>query len=142
MQNLIIACVGLAIAIAGVFYLARLLYLKKYGVPAKAEVVNVKEVLKRKGGLFGYLIVVTKKTLSHYTHTLKYELDGRSYEADDRADYTQPMKIGSTHIILCDPKNPESFKFEADVQKHITIAAALVAMALLFAGRFFYAYIK
>ncbi len=32
MYNLILACVGLAIAIAGGAYLCRLLYLKKYGV--------------------------------------------------------------------------------------------------------------
>ena len=32
MYNLILACVGLAIAIAGGVYLCRLLYLKKYGV--------------------------------------------------------------------------------------------------------------
>ena len=142
MYYLILACIGMIIAIAGGVYLMRLLYLKKFGVPAKAEVTDVKEVLRRKGGLFGHLIVITGKTLSHYTHTLKYDINGRSYEADDSEGYTQPMKIGSTHIILCDPKDPERFKFEADVQKHIAIAAALVAMALLFAGRFFYEYIK
>ena len=42
MYYLILACVGLAIAIAGVFYLARLLYLKKYGVPGNEEVLYVK----------------------------------------------------------------------------------------------------
>ena len=142
MYYLILACIGMIIAIAGGVYLMRLLYLKNFGVPAKAEVTDVKEVLRRKGGLFGHLLVITGKTLSHYTHTLKYDINGRSYEADDSEGYTQPLKAGSTHLILCDPKDPKRFRFEADVSRNVTIAAALVVVALIFAGRFFYEYIK
>ena len=131
MQNLILACVGFAIAIAGGVYLARLLYLKKYGITAKAEVTGAREAPPRKGRPSGA-----------YIHTMRYTVSGKSYEEDDKAGYSEPMKEGSTHIILCDPKDPKRFKFEADVHKHIMIAAALVAMSLLFAWRFFYGYIK
>ena len=142
MQNLILACIGLAIAIAGGVYLARLLYLKKFGVAVKAEVLDVEEVLKRRGiAMFGSIMKVAKR-VSHYTHTMRYDFSGKTYKVKDKAGYTEPMKVGSTHIILCDPKNPDRFKFEDDVQKHITIAAALSAMALVFAGRFLYEYIK
>ncbi|MBO7473186.1 MAG: hypothetical protein J6U00_04165 [Ruminococcus sp.] len=142
MQNLILACVGLAIAIAGGVYLARLLYFKKFGVAVKAEVLDAEEVLKRRGvAMFGSIMRVAKR-VSHYTHTMRYDFGGKIYKVKDKAGYTEPMKVGSTRIILCDPKKPESFKLEDDVQRHITITAALAVMALFFAGRFFYEYIK
>lgn len=141
MRDIIFACAGFIIAIGGGVYLARLLYYKKFGVAAKAEVLDANEVLKRKGAILGSVIFVGKR-VDHYMHTMRYDFDGRTYEEQDRAGYTQPLKIGSTHIILCDPKNPKKFKFEEDVAKHITIAAALVAVAVLFAGRFFYEYMK
>ena len=140
MYYLILACVGVGIAIAGSIYLASLLYYKRSGVIAKAEVIDVAEVKKRVG-VFSYIVWVGRR-VNHYTHTLRYEVGGKKYEEKDRAAYSQPLKSGSTHLILCDPKKPERFKFEADVQKHITITAALVAMALLFAGRFLYEYMK
>ena len=142
MQNLIIACAGFVVAVAGGIYLAQLLYYKKFGVITKAEVTDVKEVLKRRGiAMFGSIMKVAKR-VSHYTHTMKYDFGGKTYEVQDKAGYTQPFAVGSTQLILCDPKKPEKFKFEADVLKHITIAAALVAMSLLFAGRFLYEYMK
>lgn len=131
MQNLILACVGFAIAIAGGVYLCRLLYLKKYGVTAKAEVIGVREAPERKG-----------KPAGAYIHTMRYTVSGKNYEEDDKAGYSKPMKEGSTHIILCDPKDHKRFKFEKDLQSHITIAAAFSAMALVFAARFLYAYMK
>ena len=136
MRDIILACVGGIIALAGGAYLARLLYYKKFGVIAKAEVVDSKSVLRYRGiGLIGRLMRVAKR-VSHYTHIMKYELGGKTYEAEDKAGYTQPLKIGSTHLILCDPKDPKKFKFEADVSRHITITAALVVMALIFMARF------
>ena len=134
MRDIILACVGGIIALAGGVYLARLLYYKKFGVIAKAEVTDAAAVAKR-AGVFSY-IIVTAKRVSHYTHTLRYEVNGKVYEEKDNAAYTQPLKIGSTHLILCDPKDPKKFKFEADVSRHITITAALVVMAVIFALRF------
>ena len=46
MREIILACVGGIIALAGGVYLARLLYYKKFGVIAKAEVVDSKSVLR------------------------------------------------------------------------------------------------
>jgi hypothetical protein len=136
MRDIILACVGGIIALAGGVYLARLLYYKKFGVIAKAEVVDSKSVLRYRGiGLIGRLMRVAKR-VSHYTHIMKYERDGKTYEAEAKAGYAQPLKLGSTHLILCDPKDPKKFKFEADVSRHITITAALVVMALIFMARF------
>lgn len=131
MQNLILACVGFAIAIAGGVYLARLLYLKKYGIIAKAEVTGAREAPPRKGRPSGA-----------YIHTMRYTVSGKSYEEDDKAGYSEPMKEGSTHIILCDPKDPKRFKFENDLKSHIAIAAVFACMGLLFAVRFLGAYMK
>ena len=131
MQNLILACVGFAIAIAGLIYLAKLLYLKKFGVAAKAEILRVREAPARRG-----------KPTGAYIHTMRYTVSGKTYEEDDKAGYSKPLKEGSTHIILCAPKDPRHFKFENDLQSHITIAAIFSAMGLLFAVRFLCAYIK
>ena len=68
MGNLILACVGLAIAIAGGVYLCRLLYLKKYGVTTKAEVLGVREAPQRKG-----------KSAGAYIHTMRYTVSGKTY---------------------------------------------------------------
>lgn len=131
MYNLILACLGIALAAAGGIYLAKLMYLKKCGVIAKAEVLSAKETITKKG-----------KSTNSYVHTLQYTVNGRTYNEDDKAGYSQPLKEGSTHLILCDPRDPKRFKFEADVQKHITIAAVFAAMGLVFAARFLYSYIK
>ena len=141
MGYIILACFGIVTAIAGGIYLARLLYYKKFGVTAKAEVVDAKEITRRKGFLLDNVIKVGRHA-DCYTHTMKYDVGGRTYEVQDKAGYSQPLKVGSTHLILCDPKDPKKFKFEEDVTKHVTIAAALVAMAVVFAGRFIYAYMK
>lgn len=131
MYNLILACVGLAIAIAGGVYLCRLLYLKKYGVATKAEVIGVREAPPRKG-----------KPSGAYIHTMRYSVSGKAFEEQDKAGYSEPLKVGSTHLIMCDPKDPRTFKFEADIDSHIKIAAALVAAGIVFAGRFLYTYMK
>lgn len=131
MQNLILACVGFAIAIAGLIYLARLLYLKKFGVAAKAEILRVRESPARRG-----------KPSGAYIHTVRYTVNGKTYEEQDRAGYSEPLKVGSTHLLMCDPNDAKRFKFEADLDSHIKVAAALIAAGVIFAGRFMYAYIK
>lgn len=141
MRDIILACIGIVIAAAGSVYLARLLYYKKFGVTVKAEVVDVKEVVKRKGIVLESVAFKSSRA-DNYVHTLRYDIGGKTCEVQDKAGYTQPLKVGSTHLILCDPKDFKKFKFEEDVQKHITVAAALVAMAVVFAGRFIYAYMK
>lgn len=141
MRDIILACIGIVIAAAGSVYLARLLYYKKFGVTVKAEVVDAKEVVKRKGIVLESVAFKSSRA-DNYVHVLRYDINGKTYETEDKAGYTQPLKVGSTHLILCDPKDPKKFKFEEDVQKHITVAASLVAMAVIFAGRFIYAYMK
>ena len=131
MGNLILAILGAAIAIAGGAYLARLMYLKKRGVLVKAEVTDVKEDTRKKG-----------RQINGYIHTMKYEIGGKTYEEQDKAGYTQALKVGSTHLLMCDPKDPKTFKFEADINSHIKVAAALIAAGIVFAGRFLYTYMK
>ena len=141
MGNLILACFGAAVALGGAAFLARLLYYRKFGITAKAEVADVTEIKKRKGFLLENIIFVGRHADS-YAHTLRYDVGGKTYEEQDKAGYTQPMKKGSTHLILCDPKSPKKFRFETDVDRGIKITAALVAMGVVFAARFLYAYIK
>ena len=130
MYNLILACVGIALAIAGGIYLLRLTYLKKFGVVAKAEVMEIRERTRK------------NKPSGAYIHKLRYTVEGRTYEQEDSAGYSKPLKQGSTEIILCDPKNPQKFKYEADLKSHMTIASVFIGMALVFAGRFLYTYMK
>lgn len=131
MGNLILIFVGIAIAIAGAVYLMKLMFFKKFGVIVKAEVLDAKAVTNRKG-----------RQASSYVHTLRYVLNGKTYEEQDKAGYSEPFKVGSTQLLLCDPKDAKKFKFEADIDSHIKVAAALVAAGVVFAGRFLYSYIK
>lgn len=131
MGNLILAIAGIAIAVEGFAYLAYLMYFKKKGVLVKAEVTDVQAKPTKKG-----------RPVNGYVHTMKYEANGKSYEEQDKADYSEPLKVGSTHLLLCDPKDPKIFKFEADIDSHIKVAAALIAAGVIFAGRFMYTYMK
>ena len=131
MGNLILAILGATIAVIGVAYLAHLMYFKKKGVLVKAEVTDVKEDTRKKG-----------RQINGYIHTMKYEIGGKTYEEQDKAGYTQALKVGSTHLLMCAPKDPKTFKFEVDINSHIKVAAALVAAGIVFAGRFLYAYMK
>ena len=141
MEELILAMVGLAIAAAGGIYLSRLTYYKNKGVQAEATVIDSKETKKRTGIYLGNISITFKVTTS-FVHTLKYFVDGIWHEEPDNAGYTQVMENGTKRNILCDPKNPKKFRYEDEVQRNIRITGALIAMALIFAGRFLYSYLK
>lgn len=141
MKYIILAVIGLIIAIAGGIYLAQLLYYKKNGVMIKAEVVKISEIKKRTilwmiGSIFAGMFKYGKKTDS-YAHTMRYELNGKTYEEKDREGYNQPFDVGSVHYILCDPKKPSRFKFETGINSSIKLVSVLVALGILFAVRFF-----
>ena len=141
MNYIILALIGLIIAVAGGIYLAKLLYYKKFGVMTEAEVVKISEIIKRTiiwmlGSIFAGLFKYGKKTDS-YAHTMRYEFKGKTYEKEDVEGYAQSLKTGSVHTILCDPKNPEKFRFAAAVEGSIRLVAALVAIGIVFAVRFF-----
>lgn len=118
MKELIWGIIGLIIAAAGAVYLIKQLRLKRSGRVVLAEVINVTE--KKKGT---------------YVHTLRFELDGRTIEEDDRTGYSQPFSVGETKLIVLDPEKPEVFEFEDDLKKNITMAGALIVAALIFSIR-------
>lgn len=141
MKYIILAVIGLIIAIAGGIYLVQLLYYKKHGVMTKAEVVKISEIKKRTilwmlGSIFAGLFKYGKKTDS-YAHTMRYEFDGKIYEEKDRAGYNQPFDVGSVQNILCDPKKPSRFKFVTDIDSNIKLTAVLAVFGIVFAVRFF-----
>jgi len=141
MDDLILACVGAVIAAAGGIYMAGLMYFRNKGVRTEAEVVSSEEVKKRTGIYLGN-IAITFKVATAYVHTLKYMVDGRWYEAPDKAGYTNRMENGTKRSILCDPKDMKKIRYEDDVERNIRITGALIAVALVFAGRFLYSYLK
>ena len=118
MKDIIWGVIGLIIASVGAVYKMKQLRLKKHGRVILAEVVKV-----------------TEKKKNTYVHTMRFELDGKTIEEDDRTGYSQPFKEGETKLIVLDPEKPEIFEFEEDVKRNITMAAALVAVALVFSIR-------
>ncbi len=118
MKDIIWGIIGLIIAAVGALYMMKQLRLKKHGRVILAEVVKV-----------------TEKKKNTYVHTLRFELDGKTIEQDDRTGYSQPFKEGETKLIVLDPEKPEIFEFEEDVKRNVTMAAALVAVALVFSIR-------
>lgn len=136
MKFTVYAIIGVIIAVCGAVYLTNLLLLKKRGITALAAVTAVNETKHRSLMFFGFSIKSTRKTDS-YVHTLRYTIGEKEYECRDRAGFTQPLKVGSTHLIVCDPKYPDRFEYEEQLNKNITITVALVAMAVVFAVRWF-----
>lgn len=118
MKELIWGIIGLLIAAAGAVYLIKQLRLKRSGRVILAEIIDVTE--KKKGT---------------FVHTLRFELDGRTIEEDDRTGYSQPLSVGETKLIVLDPEKPEVFEFEDDLKKNITMAGMLIAAALIFSIR-------
>ena len=139
MEDLILAIAGLVIAAAGSIYMARLMYYRNKGIQAEATVVGSKEVKKRTGLYLGN-ISITFKVTTAYAHTLKYLIEGSWHEAADKAGYTNPMENGTKRNILCDPKDLKKFRYEDEVQRSIPVTGALIAMAVIFAGRFLYSF--
>ena len=118
MKDLIWGIIGLVIAAFGTVYLIKQARLRKHGRVILAEVLSAVE--KKKGV---------------YVHKLRFELDGKTIEQDDRTGYSQPLKEGETKLIVLDPKKPEVFEYEDELKKNIIMAAVLVAVALMFSIR-------
>ncbi|MCR4862584.1 MAG: hypothetical protein K5884_08230 [Ruminococcus sp.] len=121
MHNLIWGSVGLIIMAVTLVNLKGLLYLKKHGITALGEVIEVREIVRGK-----------TKQVTGYIHRLRYEVDGKNVEADDRTGYNQPFKVGSKQLIVYDPKKPEKFEYEEALKKNINLFAVMLAVTVGF----------
>lgn len=129
MKYIILAVIGLAIMLVSIVILLRNLGLKLNGVETEAEVVAVAEdTRKERGGM---------RTVSGYIHTLRYEVKGRTIEANDRTGYVQPFAKGSAHTIIYSKARPEVFDYAEQIRKNIMLFGGLAAMGAIFAVRFF-----
>ena len=99
----------------------RLLKLKKHGVTVLGEVIEVGEITSGR-----------KKQVTGYTHKMRYEIDGKKVEADDRAGYTQPFAVGSKQLIVVDPEKPERFEYEDGLKKNITLFTVMMCVTIVF----------
>ena len=125
MANLIWGIIGLVIALIAAVFLVRLIILNKRGIVVLAEVIAVKE--KKHKTRFK-----TERKTDSYIHTMRYKIGEKMLEADDRAEYIQPFEVGSTHLIVCNPKNPEKFEYESDIKRNIALFAIMAAVAVVF----------
>lgn len=114
MKDLIWGIIGIVIALFGAVYLIKLMLLKKSGVETVAEVIAVRE--KKKGA---------------YVHTLRFG----EWEKDDTSGFSQPFNVGDMKEIVYNPKKPSQFEYKEELKKNIIIAAALIAMALVFSAK-------
>lgn len=130
MANLIWGIIGLAIALVAAVFLVRLMILSKRGIVVLAEVIAVKE--KQHTVRSSKTRFKTERKTDSYIHTMRYKIGENIIEADDRAEYIQPFEIGSTYLIVCDPKNPENFEYESDIKRNITLFAIMAAVAVVF----------
>lgn len=100
--------------------MSKLIFLKKKGRLVLSEVVSVSEKKDRKGRVTAYI------------HKLRFEIDGKVYEKNDRAGFNQPFKVGEKQLIYVNPTKTESFEYENEVKKNIVITGAMIVIALLF----------
>ena len=120
MKDIIWSIIGIIIAICGAVYMSKLIFLKKKGRLVLSEVVSVSEKKDRKGRVTAYI------------HKLRFEIDGKVYEKNDRAGFNQPFKVGEKQLIYVNPTKTESFEYENEVKKNIVITGAMIVIALLF----------
>ena len=130
MANLIWGIIGLGIALIAAVFLVRLVILNKRGIVVLAGVIAVKE--KQHTVRSSKTRFKTERKTDSYIHTMRYKIGEDLMEADDRAEYIQPFEIGSTHLIICDPKNPEKFEYESDIKRNIMLFAVIAAVSVLF----------
>lgn len=130
MANLIWGIIGLGIALTAAVFLVRLVILNKRGIVVLAEVIAVKE--KKHTVRSSKTRFKTEKKTDSYIHTMRYKIGEKMLEVDDRAEYIQPFEVGSTHLIVCNPKNPEKFEYESDIKRNIALFAIMAAVAVLF----------
>lgn len=121
MKNLIWGAIGLIIMAVAAINLKNMLRLKKRGVTVLAEVIDVAEITRGKN-----------KQVDGYTHTMRFEFDGKTVEAADRTGYNTAFKIGSKQLIVCDPEDPEKFEYEDALKKNITLFAVMLAVTIVF----------
>lgn len=131
MQSLIWGVIGIVIMVVSLICLIRLLKLKKHGVTVLGEVIEVGEITSGR-----------KKQVTGYTHKMRYEIDGKKVEADDKAGYTQPFAAGSKQLIVVDPEKPERFEYEDSLKKNIVLFWVMIGVTAVFSARFIYAFIK
>ena len=131
MKEIIWSAVGIVIMIASLVNLIGLLRLKKRGITVLAEVLEVREIVRGR-----------KKRIEGYTHRMRYEVDGKPFEADDRAGYNQPFKVGSKQLIVYNPKQPEKFEYEDSLKKNIVLFWVMIGVTAVFSARFIYAFMK
>lgn len=130
MTNLIWGIIGLAIALIAVVFLIKLVILNKRGIVVLAEVIAVKE--KQHAVRSSKTRFKTERKTDSYIHTMRYKIGEETFEVDDTAEYVQPFEVGSTHLIVCNPGNPEKFEYESDIKRNITLYAIMAAVAILF----------
>lgn len=130
MANLIWGIIGLGIALIAAVFLIKLIILNKRGIVVLAEVIAVKE--KKHTVRSSKTRFKTERKTDSYIHTMRYKIGENILEADDRAEYIQPFEVGSTHLIVCNPKNPEKFEYESDIKRNITLFAIMAGVAILF----------
>lgn len=121
MERYIVASVGAVIAAAAVIYLVKLLFMWFTGIKTTGEIIAVREP---KQGTF--------------VHTLRYSVDGRTIESDDKTGYTQAFSVGDRLEIVCRRKSPESFEYTSALKKNIIISAVLIVMSVLIVIRFMF----
>lgn len=128
MKDIIWSIIGIIIAVCGIVYISNLIYLKKKGKLVLAEVVSVTEKKDRKGRITAYI------------HKLRFEIDGKVYEKDDRSGFSQPFKVGEKQLIYVNPTKTESFEYENEVKKNIVITGAMIVIALVFSVKWIISY--
>jgi hypothetical protein rflaF_15789 len=136
MINMIWGIIGLVIALIAAVFLIKLVRLNKRGIVVLAEVIAVKD--KKHTVMSTESRFKTAKKTDSYIHTMRYKVGEKTFETDDKAGYVQPFEVGSTHLIVCDPENPEKFEYESDLKRNITLFAVMIGVAVLFSVKWIF----
>lgn len=119
MKDIILGILGAAAAVFGIVLLIRMLSLRKNGIAAVGEIVSAESDNKNR-----------------YYHTLKYTVNGREYEVKDKAGYGNAFEQGAMKTIVCEPDNPESFKYAEELTANLIASVCYILIGIGFVLRF------
>ncbi|MDE5763643.1 MAG: hypothetical protein K2I00_01580 [Ruminococcus sp.] len=121
MERYIVASIGVIIAVAAVIYLVKLIVMRFTGIKTTGEVIAVSE-----------------PNQGTFVHTLRYCVDGRNIESDDKTGYSQAFSVGERIEIIYRRKSPERFEYTSALKKNIIVSAVLIFMSVLLVIRFMF----
>ena len=118
MRETIFSILGIVLCAFGVIFFIMMITLKNKGINIMGEVVSVKQYKNR------------------FYHTLKYTVNGESFESTDNAGYNRAFEIGEAKKITCYRNKIENFKYDDEIKSNLISSICCILVGIGFVLRY------